>query len=291
MRAFQSLLPVLGLVLFVSTSPADDAAAITSRQKARAHANWKQLFDAQAPVEVESKHFLLLAPPPWTLAQLKTVAANLEQILTVARKPLEIDAKDDVWPGRLAVYLLDEPVQLHMFMLAVAKKRPDEDSLGVFNLRSDYPFVGAAAGTQKYEPSAAQQAGEQLAAAILTSKVGRDLPDWVVSGFGRATVWRATPNSASTRAQRKQVHRLVAMGRTAGEIWSGKLPAAEAGVLQASLMEALAYGIGPPKFTAFAEGFKPERRGQQKTAADAFRAAGLQPQGVAQIWRHWVKRH
>jgi len=286
--------PVLTVFIFAlapSMICADDALTTAQRQHEQALARWKRVMGEVPPIQAESAHFIVLSSSPHTAMQVKNLAATLERALTLARKPLRYEPQDEVWPGKAGVYLLDEPEQLHTFMLAVAKKRPDPDSLGVASLRRDFPFVAGCGGTEKYDPNAADQVVEQLAAAMLTSKVGRDAPDWVVSGFGRATVWHASPAAISTRSQRALARKLLAAGRSADDVWSGKLSAFEAGPLQASLVDFLAYGLGPQKFTALAEAFRPERPRQQKTAAEAFRAAGLDPTGINRVWHAWARRH
>ena len=268
---------------------ADEAAETVTKQKELATAHWKRLLGDEPVAQHETAHFLLYGPVPFTPKQLKDLGTALEAGQTQARKALELDRNEELWSGKLAVYLFDDSRQLHSFMRAVAKKRPDPDDLGFFALRGNEPFVAAGPGKDRYDPTPQQQAGEQLAAAMLTRKAGKDVPDWVLSGFGRATVWRAAPAARATREQRALARRLVLAGRTAMEVWGGSLKAAEAGVLQGSLVDYLAYGPGKRSFAPLLEGYK-SVTAQKKTTADALRAAHLDPDRLNLVWRASVAR-
>jgi len=270
---------------------ADDAADRVKKQKEQARAHWNRVLGDEEVAHYETAHFLLYGPVPFTQKQLKDLGTALEAQAALARKALQIDPKEEPWPGKMAVYLFDERRQFRAFMLAVAKKRPEPEDLGVFSLRGDEPFLAAGPGDDKHDPTPPQQAGEQLAAALLTKKAGKDIPDWIVSGFGRATVWRASPTAPATREQRALARRLVAGGRTAMNVWNGTLKADEAGILQGSLVDYLAYGPGKAFFAPLLKGYKADmRRNQKKTTADALKSAGIDPDRLNRGWRAWLAR-
>ncbi|HEV3258577.1 MAG TPA: hypothetical protein VG013_17005 [Gemmataceae bacterium] len=272
---------------------ADEAADTVKKQKELAKAHWKRLVGDEDVAQQETAHFLLYGPVPFTQKELKNVGTALEAQYALARKALQIEANDEPWSGKMAIYLFDDSRQFHSFIRTVARKRPnlDDDNMGYFSLRGDEPFLGAGPGKAKHDPTPQQQAGEQLAGALLSHKAGKDVPDWIVSGFGRATVWRATPASGATKEQRALARRLVIAGRrTAMDVWNGNLKADEAGILQGSLVEYLAYGPAKPFFTPLLEGYKAETR-QKKTTADALKSARIDPDRLNKVWRVWVARH
>jgi len=267
----------------------DEAADTLKKQKAAAKAHWKRLAGDEDVIHTETAHFLLYGPVPFTERQLTALGTALEAQYALARKALQIEPSDALWPGKMAVYLFDDHRQFHSFMLAVAKKRPDPDDVGFFSLRGDEPFLGAGPGKTRYDPTPQQQAGEQLAGAVLTKKGGKEIPDWIVSGFGRATVWRTAPGAKSTTEQRALARRLVRSGGTAMHVWGGNLKADQAAILQGSLVEYLAYGPGKGSFASLLEGYKSQTR-QKKTTADALKAARIDPEMLNRQWRAWATR-
>ena len=75
---------------------------------------------------------------------------------------------------------------------------------------------------------------------------------------------------------------------TAKDVWAGTLDGEEAAVLNASVVDFLAYGPDSAKFAKFVIGFKPTD-GQEKAAAtQALEAAGLIAEKVDARWRVWV---
>jgi hypothetical protein len=267
---------------------ADDAAEVVQKQRETAKANWKRVLDAPPEVYTETKHLLVYATQGRTVPQLRHIGRFLESELPLTRKAIGIEAGDELWPGKLAVYLFDEPRQLHTFVLTAGKKRPQPGQLAAFSVRGQTPYVAAAQDTEGNSLGAPDLAGEQLAEAIITSKGGADVPAWVIAGFGRATLWHANPNSQSTRDQKARV-RKVAARVSAMDIWTGNVED-DAAVLSGSLVEFLAYGPGAKAFPKFLEGFKPGEGGAKKTVADALKAAQWDPDRVNYGWRRWAHR-
>jgi hypothetical protein len=270
---------------------AEPSTEVVKAQKEAALANWKRLFgDEAAPERHETTHFLLYGAPSFTERQLKAQGAALEGQLALARKALQIDAKEEVWPGKLAVYLFDQRSQFTSFVRGVEKRRPEPEDLGSYALRGQQPHLGAGPPQGKYDPGVELQAAEQLGAALLSKKGGKDVPGWVVAGFGRATAWRATP--AASADDRKQLRRLVReRGRSARDAWGGALLPDEAPLVRASVVEYLAYGPASPSFPAFLEAFKPDEEGNKakpKSTGEALKAIKVSPDRLDRAWQAWA---
>jgi len=267
---------------------ADDADDKLAEQKKAAEANWG-LLDLGEPAKHETAHLLLYGPAAYE-KRLQGWGTLLEKQYDTAGKGIGLDPKDEKWwPGKLAVYLFAERENFTTFVRRVEKRRLDASESGTYEVISDVPHVAASPPRAKGEPAVEVQAAQQLAAAMLHRKAGPKvpIPDWVLSGFGRATYDRTVPAAGS--ADRAQAARLVKAGRTAMDVW-GALDADEAVVLQASLVDFLAYGPGAAKFLGFAAAFEPEENMEKKTAWQALDAVSLKPDGLNKAWQTWVQR-
>ncbi len=254
-------------------------------QKARALENWKKLFEDAAPAHLETEHLLLYGKVPDRT--LKDVGELLEKQFVVGRDALKLD-RDALWPGKLAVYFLPERRKFASFVRSVEKRRPESDERGSFDIRSDFPHLAASPPREEGDPGLDAQAGEQLAAALLTKKAGPTVPEWVVAGFGRASQLRAGP-PAALRAEKQRAYRFAAKGRSAMDVWSNKVKGAEAAVLRGSLVDFLAFGPGKKNFIAFLEAFKPEEGVMTKTTAEALKAARMDAGVVSKKWKAWLR--
>ena len=283
----RAVLAVLVLLLGAAGLPAaDEPDDKLAEQKKAAEANW-DLLELGEPAKHETAHLLLYGPAA-DERKLKDWGALLEKQYETARKGLGLDPKDERWwPGKLAVYLFAEREHFTTFVRRVEKRRLDAGEAGTYRVAGDLPHVAAGPPRARGEPGVEVQAAEQLAAGMLHRKVGPKVPvpDWVLSGFGRATYDRTVP--AASAADRAQAARLVKAGRTAMDAW-GSLGADEAGVLQASLVDFLAYSAGPTKFLAFAAAFEPEENLEKKTAWQALDAAGIKPDALNKAWQGWA---
>src|SRR5207249_3829125 len=102
------------------------------------------------------------------------------------------------------------------------------------------------------------QAGEQMAAAALTAKIGSSTaPDWLLTGFSRATVFQtATPAQQSAEHKRAKAF-LAKNKRTIRDVVGSGLLAEEATVLRANFAAYLAYSGKIARFVPFVQGFRP----------------------------------
>jgi hypothetical protein len=285
------LLAVCIVVLGASAVRADENADKLAEQKKAAKANWA-LLEAGDPAVHETQHLLLHAPQDMD-KRLKDVGAKLEKSYALAVKALQIKPKDDLWPGKLTVYLLADGEQFTIFIRRVEKRRPETGELGSQFVDNDLPHAVARPPAAKRDPSLEGQAAEQIASALLRKKIGVKVPvpEWVISGFGRATVWRTTPTDKQAIADRKQAQALVAAKkRTAKDIWGGSLEPEEIGALRGSLTDFLAYGPGASKFLALLNGYKPGENQTSRTTEQALESANVKPDTVETSWRQWVLR-
>src|SRR5262249_12517124 len=156
----------------------------------------------------------------------------------------------------------------------------------------DLPHVAAAVGKGKNDPSVEAQATQQIASGMLQRKAGTrtELPGWLVEGFGRATYYRTVPGSEGGQRDRQAVLKLAKAGKSAKDVGGGGLGAEEQAVMQASLVDYLAYSPANGKFLSFVGGFAPEENVLKKTAEQAFTAAELKPDQVDKGWQAWLAK-
>src|SRR5262249_2413337 len=150
---------------------------VVKEQKETAVAIWKQMYGDEAPATEETAHFLLFGPGPMTPKQLRDLGNALEARASLARTALKIDAKEELWAGKLTVVLIDNHRHFGTFMRTVAKQRPSADVSGVFSLKAPNPYIAACPPQRKFDPTLELQAGEQLVAALVTKRGGEALPE------------------------------------------------------------------------------------------------------------------
>jgi hypothetical protein len=267
---------------------ADDEAAQVAKQKAAAKANWKKIYGEDPSVTEETEHLLLYGPPGMTSAQLKELGTRLEAIYALSRKGLQMAKDDDVWSGKLAVYLIEDRKHYSSFLRSVIKQRPSADESGTYSFKNYQPLVVAGPPSQGKEPTMENQAALQLAEAIFSKTGGSSVPEWVRGGFARATLWEASPTMF--KKERQAARALVSLGRTAKDVWEGKPNVQQATVLRASLVDYLAYGPGAKSFPKFLEGYAPDEKIQKKTTPDALKAINVKWEDLERNWKGWLAR-
>jgi hypothetical protein len=256
-----------------------------AEQKKQGETAWKSL-EAGDPSFVETKHLLVFAPKAMD-KQLKAKAATLEKYHEHAVKAAGLDVKEG-YSGKILVYLLPDD-GWPTFARRVEKRRPMSGESASFKAADD--MLHAAASPAGKVPVEAR-AGEMLAALILQRKAvrGTQLPDWLIAGFGRATSYQVLPREKFVLDDRKQ-SKALAKKKDASAIWGGTLEEAEAGPLQGSLAEFLAYTTGGRKYFAkIVAGFAPGENMATKTTPQALEAAGLTAEKVAKSWKNWATK-
>jgi len=267
----------------------DKAKALVAAQKKKAEANWA-LLAAGEPVHLETDHFVIYAPKALEKT-LKDAGALLESEYKTGREALNFPEKTEPWKGKLTVYLFGERAQFTAFVRRVEKRRLVSGETSSMMAADDVLHVAVSPPQNKWEWPAEAQAAEQVGAALLQRRagVGTILPEWLVSGFGRATYYRTLPKHELTLADRRLAADLVAKKKkTARDIWTGPLEADEAGALGGALADFFAYGPGAPHFEKLLEGFKPEENVEKKTMEQALDKTKINKEKVEPNWKSWV---
>lgn len=170
------------------TAAGEDEAA--AAQKKKAEYNWKRAFETGTPTLVETKYLLLYSKLP--ADKLEPLAEQLHRQMALAARALEMQ-RNDLWKGKLAVYILPDREDFETFVRRTERRRVMGEERGSYLLDKEASQV-AAGPRDKETPAAptdltvAEQAGAELAMALLEQKFGRAVPFWVRQGFGRATV-------------------------------------------------------------------------------------------------------
>jgi len=290
MRSFQKPAMLLALVMVSAANAADQANSADALKK-KAEASWETVVGGK-PALHETKHFLLVAPDALA-KRLKDMGLLLEKHHDKAKEALKFEVKEEdkgeVLPGKVVVYLFGERDHFKAFVRRIEARRllPEESS----SFRADDAKLHIAVSPPSGRQGLAVeiQACEQAASLLLARRAGvrTPLPDWLVSGFGRATYYRVAPRDKAVLADRALAAKL-ARKHTAEEIWNGKIAADEADALQGSLVDYLAYGPGARAFPKLVTGYAPEENKERKTAWQAFDAANMKPDVVARGWKRWV---
>ncbi|HEY7428743.1 MAG TPA: hypothetical protein VH682_31220 [Gemmataceae bacterium] len=290
MRSFRVVLALaLGLAgLAMAADPADSAGEL----KKKAEANWEAVGAGKAVLH-ETKHFLLCAPEAMA-KRLKDVGELLEKHHDKAKEALKFEVKEEdkgeVLPGKVVVYLFDVSDPFKAFVRRIEGRRLEAGETASFQAADDKLHVAVSPPRGKRGLPVEVQACEQTAALLLARRAGTrtPLPDWVVSGFGRATYYRVAPNDKAVKADRLLAANL-SRKHGINDVWDGKVSADEAETLQGSLMDFLAYGPGSRVFPKFVAGFEPSENMERKTASQAFEAAGLMPDKIITSWQAWAR--
>jgi hypothetical protein len=272
-------------------SPGQESKDVLAQQLKAAKDNWALVEAGDAAIS-ESTHLILFGPKSLE-RRLKEIGGNLEKSYSLALKQLQLEPKEELWSGKLTVYLLANREQFTSFIRRIEKRRLEDDEVGSHSIEGDTPHAVAGPPRTKQDLSLEMQAAAQVANALLRKKAGAKtpLPVWLIAGFGRATAWRTWPTDKTVAAERKLAQALVAgKNRSATDVWENMLESEEAGVLRASMAEFIAYGPGAGKLVALLHGFKPEENQENRTTEQALESAGLDARTVAERWRVWVMR-
>lgn len=282
MRAITGSVTAIALVLCVSRSVADDTALAKQKDTIRAAMKSAEIPDSSL---VESANLLVCGTLP--LDKLKSLSSKLERQIGIATKALQFDKGDRPWPGKLAVYALDDRAQFRSFVRQIEKRSPDEAEQGSQSLRSDVPHVAAGPGKDKNGNSVETQAGLDVAAAVLAGRAkAAPLPEWVVVGFGRATAAHAAGQSAGVR--KKAAKDLIRARLKPRDAWNEEIPREPRMVLAQCVMDFLLYGGGAAKPIEFLGGFRGDDEKPNKTAVDALTAANLTVDQFESAFLRWL---
>ncbi|MBI1914367.1 MAG: hypothetical protein HYS12_06460 [Planctomycetes bacterium] len=286
----KSLVTMTALALLLPVSlHADEKDDALAAQRKAAKDNWDRV-DAGPSVSHETAHLIVVGPKGME-KQIKETGVLLEKYYDTAAKVL-FPPKEAAWPGKLAVYLFEQPEQLDSFIRRVEKRRLVAAEKGTFMAEDARLHAAACPPREKGDPAVRVQAGQQIASAVLMRKAGAQtiVPSWLVAGFGRATHYRVAGSASREVANERSATARFAVRnkRNASDAWAGVLEGEEAPLLQGSVADFLAYGPGRTKFGALLEGFKPEENVEQKTMQQALDAANLNVDAINTNWRRYL---
>ncbi len=268
--------------------PAEDPKAKAAEQKKKAEANWDTAGGGEF-AQLETKHLLLYTSKSLE-KQLAAIGTGLEKQFDLAWKALQFEDKKDDLPGKVTVYLFASREPFTAFVRRVEKRRVTSDDEGTYSAADD-DLHAAAGPPRKGGFPAEAMVGEQVSGLLLARKAGRTtpLPSWLVSGFGRATYYRANPASKVVLDDRKQAAKL-ARSRSAADVWNGTADASEMDTLAGSLVDFLAFGPASDKFPSFVVGFQPGENMDSRTPAQAMESAGIKGDVIDKGWKRWAVR-
>jgi hypothetical protein len=260
-------------------------AGVAAKQDEVARANWKKFVGPEPAPALETPYLLIHGTVP--NKSLKETGATLEKQMELARSALKLE--DSPWPGKLTVYLLAERPQFTALVRGLERRNPESEETGSLDIRRDQPHVIAGPPRNPTDPGAEHEAGILIAGALLAKKGGPGVPEWVVDGFGRATVMLAGPKNELMAEHRKASAAVIRNKRRAKDIWEGNLSANEAGPIRASMIEYLAFSKRFSRFDQLLAGFRVEENRQNPTTLDALKAANVNPDKLNSAWQTWVK--
>jgi hypothetical protein len=255
---------------------------IVAEQKAAVEALWKRVMDEVEFNYKETEHFLFFS----TLAKedLDNLANSLGKAFPSLKKQASFGPKDEMWPGKLVVCIFDERAQFTVWLRNVEKRMVSKTDVGSFRHERDMSMITAGPPAASVEsPPVAVEAINQLAQALL-SKAHPSLPEWFVTGFGRAAMYRQAPKEKLFVLERRLAAELVRAGVTAKDVWGGKLGADQGVILHASFVDFLVNSPQVGKlFPEIVANYSSETAFE-----DALKAAKLSADAVDRAWRAWT---
>lgn len=267
---------------------AQDATKKPEATKEIAKTVWDKLNAGPAAVFESNKIILML--PKTAESKAKEIASNLEKYYENAAKSVGYKEDNAPWNGKLMVFILPEREQFVAFVRRVEKRSPNTDDHGSFGLLEGVPYMASGPTKPKDFTSSEWQSYKEMGGALLRSKAGEKtpLPDWVVDGFGRAVYWRVQgANNKAVQNDRRKIQIIARKVSSVNEIWNGT-DADAAPLLQASVMEFIAFGPQSSKLPDFLKGFIPEENGDAKPPEQALDSSGFAAKNILGAWKLWV---
>jgi hypothetical protein len=265
----------------------DDAVA---KQKAVAQENAQTLGQLKPLALFEQGDLLVVGDLPE--GQLQRLAQGLQKQYVVAARSLGFGGAAKPWPGKLAVYVLSDKGTYASFVRSVEKRSPESGESATTDVRRPEPHV-AVGPPGRGESSVEQQAGRQVAAALLTKRAMPNavLPEWLREGFGRATAYRSTfgPSQLPARSANREWSAKVPRRASVVVVWDESLAAELRPIFGANLADLLAYGPFMDRFPAFVQAFRPmsDEKPNPTTIKEALEAAKIDLIALEKAWSRW----
>jgi len=270
----------MALALLAPAAHADEKDDTLVKQKAAAQGHWTKMeFKKPGAPMLETPNLIVYSR--LTEAKTKALAAALDKAYVAATKALQYDSKDVPWPGKLAVFVLPERDEFVEFVRKVSRKAPGEEDTGYSNVSGDVAMIVAGAprvGTQDAEDEV--RAG--MTTLLLKRKMGGGTPpDWLASGFARATAARVAKPTAKAMANTPAI--------AFRELWQNRLAAKDKAILATPLIDYLAYGPGAGMFGDFVGALRADDGDQTPSLKDAAEAIKLDEASLEALVRYWRK--
>lgn len=248
---------------------------------------WKKLN--AGPVHLYESKKVLLAVPKAMEGKAKDIAAALEKHQDLAMRQMGFTSDNPPWNGRIIVLILPEREHFAAFVRRVGKRTPLKEENSWNGNVDGIPHLAVGPVRTKDAPSPEAEAAMEMGGAVLRSKAGEKtpLPDWIPNGFGLAVHWRVLGSAnKSVQTSRRKVALAAKNVKAVSDFWT-TLDASVAPVLQASLMEYIAFGPHSAKVESFVKAFSPDDNGNSKSPDQAMETAMIIPGQVLASWRSW----
>ncbi|MDW8243916.1 MAG: hypothetical protein RMJ88_11950 [Thermogemmata sp.] len=241
------------------------------------------------PVDiVETPHFLIAG----TIGadKLRSIGAQAERLVPLARQSLELANTEVPWQGKLAVCYLPEPRDFRTFVREVLRQQPERIH---YQLQGETPLLVTAAQAAGINTEAERQQLilAQIGMAFLRAREPQAmLPVWLGPAYGRVCALRADGlNSPRYNAYRNQARRLVREGRLKPtDLWSDD-PPEQTELLATTVVEFLAFGPTADKFTTLLKYLRPSDDNANPSLNNALTNIGwTDPAAFEQAWRNWI---
>lgn len=241
------------------------------------------------PVHVVESKKVILAMPKAMEAKARDITASLEKHQDLAMKQMGFTGENPPWNGRILVLVLPEREHFAGFVRRVGKRSPQKDENSSYGYVDGIPHlaVGPPRGKDAFTQEA--EAAIKMGGAVLRARAGEKtpLPDWVPDGFGLAVHWRVLGGvNKNVQASRRKVMLASRNVKALSDFWT-TADASVAPVLQASLMEYIAFGPHAAKVESFVKAFSPDDNGDSKSPEQAMETATIIPGQVMASWRNW----
>ncbi|MSR31916.1 MAG: hypothetical protein EXR99_10465 [Gemmataceae bacterium] len=249
---------------------------------------WQEL-NAGPHTVLESNHLILVVPKPFE-SKGKEFANEVEKHLNLASKILGFTSDSPPWEGKLLLLVLPDREKFGSFVRRLEKRSPDRDELASFVVLEGIPHLAATQAKGKEKSLPYLEANLEISGALLQSKAGSKtaLPGWVTEGFAKAIHFRVLgPANKTVQIEHKKAKTQVASIQDISVVWNNPDPE-KAQVLQASVMEYLAFGPHSAKLPNFLKGFSPDENGNSPSVDQALTAAGLSANNLLGGWKVWV---
>ena len=297
MKSFRLIILNVTLICLPGSIIAADIAEKDVVPQRKAAAESMKVAVSGDATSIETKHLLIYSTV--SKDKLDPIAEIAEKTFDYAYETLKFEDKDVLWPGKLTIYYLPDRKDYVAFSRLIDQNKPDKSEYSSTKLRGNEPYVLLTDNPQLEDKdiNPSLEVGMRVAAALLDRKSGANagafsLPAWFRDGFGRLMAIRGQKNVRYWNLYKATVKKNFTRAKlgtfTADKVWEGGV-VPERHLLEASLVEFLAYGPVKDKFLKFLAGMKPTNENQTDAdLANAWMVIEVDPKNVDIAWKKWV---